>query len=69
MLHGSFWYDEKLVYLIAYVDTHQRGSCLSEICVGVDNICSDKQWKNTKEGLNTFLRSRQWQQEQNPCND
>ena len=47
--NGSFWYDEKVVFLIAYIDTHQKGSCLSEICVGVDNICCNKLWRNAEE--------------------
>ena len=29
--HNSLWYDEKVVFFIAYIDTHQKNSCLSEI--------------------------------------
>ena len=43
------WYDEKVVFLIAYIDTHQKSSCLSEIYVSVDNICSNKLWRNAEE--------------------
>ena len=47
--HSSLWYDEKVVFLIAYIDTHQKSSCLSEIYVSVDNICSNKLWRNAEE--------------------
>ena len=43
------WYDEKVVFLIAYFDAHQKSSCLSEIYVSVDNICSNKLWRNSEE--------------------
>ena len=47
--HGSFCYDEKVVFLIASIDTHQKSSWLSEIYVSVDNICSNKLWRNAEE--------------------
>ena len=47
--HSSFWYDEKVVFLIVYIDTHQKSSCLSEIYVSVAKICSNKLWKKAEE--------------------
>ena len=58
-----FWY-EKVAFLITYIDSHQKSSCLSEIYVGAGNICSNKQWRDAKEGIyleKTFFWSRQWQ--------
>ena len=49
--HGSLWYDEKVVFLIAYIDIHQKCSCLLEIYAGADNISSNKQWRNAIEGF------------------
>ena len=40
---------KKMKFLIAYIDTHQKRSYLSEICVSVDNICSNKLWRNAEE--------------------
>ena len=31
--HGSFWYDEKFVFPIAYIDTHQKK------CMPFRNLC------------------------------
>ena len=56
--HGSFWYDEKVVFLVAYIDTHQKGSCLSEIYAIVDNICSSKLWRNAEERFCLEILSR-----------
>ena len=48
--HGSFWYNENVIFLIiAYIDIHQKSSCLSEIFVVVDEICSSKSWRNAEE--------------------
>ena len=58
--HGSLWYDEKVVFLIAYIDTHQKSSCLSEIYVSVDNICSNKLWRNAEERF--YLEILSWGQ-------
>ena len=58
--HGSFWYDEKVVFLVTYIDTHQKSSCLSEIYVSVDNICSNKLWRNAVERF--CLEIRSWSQ-------
>ena len=48
--YDCFWY-EKVAFLITYIDSHQKSSCLSEIYVGADNICSIKQWRDAKEGI------------------
>ena len=41
--NGSFRYDEKVLFFITYIHTHQKSSCLPEIFVGANNICSNKQ--------------------------
>ena len=46
---GTFWYDERVVFLIAYIETYQKSSCLSEIYVSVDNIRSNKLWRIAEE--------------------
>ena len=53
-------YDEKVVFLIVYIETHQKSSCLSEISVVVDSICSKKPWRNAKKG--SFLKILSWGQ-------
>ena len=58
--HGSFWYDEKVVFCIAYIDIRQKSQSLLEIYVGVDNIWSNKQWRNAIEGF--CLKILSWRQ-------
>ena len=49
--------DEKVAFFIAYIDTHEKSKCLSEIYVGFDNICSNKPWRNGEKGFCLEMRS------------
>ena len=60
MSYWCFWY-EKVASLITYIDTHQKSSFRSEIYVGVDNICSNKQWRKSKEEF--YLEILSWGQD------
>ena len=65
--HGNFWYDEKVVFLIAYIDTHQKSSRHSKIYVSVDNICSNAEERFCLEILSWGKRSSN--KNKSPFND
>ena len=41
------WWKSCISYCLYWQPS--KGSCLSEICVSVDNICSNKLWRNAEE--------------------
>ena len=71
MPHGSFWHDEKVIF-VTYIVTHQKSLCLSEIHVSVGNICSNKLWRNAEERFRLEILSwgqRSGNKSRSPFND
>ena len=58
---GILWYDEKVVFLIAYIDnTSKKVHAFQKFYVRVDNICGNKLWRNAEERF--YLETLSWGQ-------